>query len=258
MASRKEEKEALRKAREQAEAGDRGQERKRLIFGYAVAGLITLAVVAGIVAVIVGGGDSGPGGDIDAGENDRVNVTFGVVPEGVEVDDRTSTEVAPLGTDAVGGDVTAVKDLAEAANCELFTDQKDEGNNHIPLSEGVPDYEANPPTSGNHFQNPLADGAFIETPSPVYYLHALEHGRVGIQYHSDLPEGEQLQLLGVYDESRPGVTIFPDDDQPYAVAATAWRNTLGCDSFEGEATLQAIQGFREAFRARGPEPVAIQ
>jgi hypothetical protein len=51
--------------------------------------------------------------------------------------------------------------------------------------------------------------------------------------------------------------IFPNDEMPYEVAATAWRQTLGCDSYEGTATLDAIRAFRSEYRARGPEPVAI-
>jgi hypothetical protein len=52
--------------------------------------------------------------------------------------------------------------------------------------------------------------------------------------------------------------IFPNDDQPYLVAATAWRQTLGCDSYEGAATLDAIRAFKSEYRARGPEPIAMQ
>ena len=51
--------------------------------------------------------------------------------------------------------------------------------------------------------------------------------------------------------------VFPNDDQPYTVAATAWTQTLGCDTFEGAATLDAIRAFKGAYRARGPEPIAM-
>lgn len=256
MASRKEEKERLRQAREEAEARDRAQQRKRLVLGYVVAGLITVAVVVGIVAVIAGGGDGGGTGEV---EGERVDVEFGTVPDGLPVDDREAVD-APSGGDVnvVGGEVSAVRELAEAANCEVMFDQQDEGNTHIPLEQGAPNYRANPPTSGSHFQVPLADGAFAEMPSPLYFVHALEHGRIEIQYHPRLPEDQQRQLLGLYDQSSPGMIVFPNPDMPHLLAATAWRNTLACDSFEGAATLDAIRGFREAFRGRGPEPVALQ
>ncbi len=51
---------ACAQAREAAEKQDRSKERKQLILGYAVAGVITLAVLVGIVVAITsGGGDDG-------------------------------------------------------------------------------------------------------------------------------------------------------------------------------------------------------
>jgi hypothetical protein len=250
MASRKEEKERLRRQREQADAAARKQERKRLILGYAVAGLISLAVVVGIAFAIVGGSDSDGGGDGDGG--DRLNETFGAKPQNVNVDTRTAA-AAPS-----DGDTADLDAAAKAAGCELLREQKDEGSTHIPESDEQPDYEANPATSGDHVETPLADGAFDATPSPLNYIHALEHGRIQVQYNSDLPEGDQRQLLGLYDEDPAGMILFPNDDMPYLVAATAWRQTLGCETYEGGATLDAIRAFRSEFRARGPEPIAMQ
>lgn len=250
MASRKEEKERLRQAREQAEAAEMQQQRKRLILGYVLAGLITAAVAVGIVfAIVSGGGDGGGGG---GGGGDRVNETFGIIPEGVTVDDREAADPPS------GGEVGDLEAAADAAGCELLTDQKDEGNTHIDPGSDVPKYEADPPTSGNHSPEPLADGAFAEAPSPLNFLHALEHGRVEVQYQPSLPEEAQAELLGLYDEDSPGMIVFPNDDLPYEVAATAWQQTLGCDSYEGAATLDAIRAFKAEYRARGPEPIPLQ
>lgn len=247
MASRKEEKERLRQAREEAEAGSMRAERKRLLLGYVVAGLISLAVVAGIVFAIAGGGDGGSGG---GASGDRANEAFGVIPDGVTVDDRDSAE-APS-----DGNTTDLEAAAEAANCELLTEQKDEGSTHIEGNE-LPNYAANPPTSGDHSPDPLADGAFADAPSPLNFIHALEHGRIEIQYQPGLAEADQLQLLGLYDEDSAGMLLFPNGEMPYEVAATAWRQTLGCDSYEGAATLDAIRAFTSQYRAKGPEPIAM-
>lgn len=249
MASRKEEKRRLREAREAAEAQDRQGDRKRLILGYVVAGLIAAAVVVGLIAVVVGGDDGGGSGGSSDGE--RLNETFGILPEGVEVDTREAGEAPGEGSPEL---VAA----AEAANCELLTDQRDEGSTHIDPGSDQPDYEANPPTSGDHSPEPLADGAFATPPSPLNYIHALEHGRIEIQYRDELPEQAQLELLGLYDEDPAGMLLFPNDDQPFLVAATAWRQTLGCEKYEGAATLDAIRAFRSEYRGRGPEPIAMQ
>ena len=45
---------------------------------------------------------------------------------------------------------------------------------------------------------------------------------------------------------------------PYEVAVTGWTNLMGCDSYEGDATLNAVQEFRDAFRGNkgdGPEQI---
>ena len=253
MASKQEEKERLRAAREAAEQQDRTKERKQLILGYAVAGAIALAVVVGIVIAITSGGSGGGGETVpETTHANRVNEAYGgIVPKGITVDDRDAAE-AP--TDGNSADLQAA---ASAANCELILEQKEEGSTHLAPNAAVPDYEANPPTSGDHSLEPLADGAFRETPSPLNYVHALEHGRVEIQYLSDLPEEQQQELLGLFDQAPAGMILFPNDDQPYTVAATAWTQTMGCDKFEGATTLDAIRAFRSAYLARGPEAIGM-
>lgn len=51
--------------------------------------------------------------------------------------------------------------------------------------------------------------------------------------------------------------LFPNADMPYEVAATAWTRLLGCDRYQGRATLDAIRAFRDIYRGQGPEPVPI-
>jgi hypothetical protein len=83
----------------------------------------------------------------------------------------------------------------------------------------------------------------------------LEHGRVEIQYSTDLSEADQLALKGVFDEDPGGLLLFPNDLMPYQVAATAWTNLLGCPAYN-EAVLDAIRDFRDIYRGQGPEDVA--
>ena len=63
MASRKEEKERLRKERLEAEKQASDSQRQRLLIGYVVAGILGLLVLAGIVVLIAGSsGDDETGG----------------------------------------------------------------------------------------------------------------------------------------------------------------------------------------------------
>ena len=40
--------------------------------------------------------------------------------------------------------------------------------------------------------------------------------------------------------------LFPNDKMPYEVAATTWTNLLGCPTYKGQATLDAIRAFGKA------------
>lgn len=251
MASRKEEQERRRAERLAAEQRESSAERRRLLAGYIVAGALTLAVVVGLVIVLSSGNDDGDVSSGDFPEEAHIQVQSGSVND-VPVDDREGTPPPPLEQ----GDLEAA---AREAGCELQLDLPDEGNAHIEPTEEEPNYQTNPPTSGDHVVPPLmqADGAYAENPGSLYVLHSLEHSRINIQYSPDLPEEDQLALKGVFDEDPAGVLFFPNEDMPYDVAATAWTQLIGCPTYEGAATLDAIRDFRDIYRGQGPEDVPI-
>jgi hypothetical protein len=249
--SSKSEREKRRAERIAAEQAASSAQRRRLILGYAAAGVLTLAVVVGLVLVLAGGKDStDPAADLPA--DAHIQTLSGSVND-VAPDDRVGTPPPPLQL----GDL---QEAAKAANCDLQLDLKDEGNTHLKPSDPPPKYDTNPPTSGNHIVPPLqqADGAYSVFPDPERFVHSLEHGRIEIQYSPDLPEEDQLALKGVFDESPDGMLLFPNPDMPYEVAVTAWTQLMGCDKYEGDTTLDAIRDFRDTYRGRGPENVPIQ
>jgi hypothetical protein len=254
MASRKEEKERLRQQRLAAERSAASSGRQRLLVGYVVAGVLAAAVVVGIVIVIASGSGDGGGSAEDTPENAFIDPTVGVVA--AEPDGREGT--APPAVEQA-----RLEQAAEAANCDLQLDLPDEGNDHF-SDENEGSYDTSPPTSGDHYgtvneagSGALADGAYIDTPPMSRAVHALEHGRIEIEYSPDLSEQDQLALKGVFAEDANGMIMFPNPDMKYEVAAAAWTNLLGCDRYEGAATLDAIRAFRDTFRGQGPEPVPI-
>jgi hypothetical protein len=249
MAS-KAERERLRADRIAAEEAAARETRRRLLFGYIAAGVLALALVVGIIVVITGGGNSSVD-DSQYPANAHIQAQSGSV-NGVPPDARVGT---PPPT-AQQGDLQAA---ADTAGCDLQLDLPDEGHAHLAPSDPVPDYGTNPPTSGDHIDFPLqqADGAYSEFPQPVRFVHSLEHGRIEIQYSPDLPEKDQLALKGVFDESPPGMLLFPNPEMPYEVAATAWTQLMGCKTYKGAATLDAIRDFRDSYRGQGPENVPI-
>jgi hypothetical protein len=249
MATRKDEKDRRREERLEAERLEAATARKRLILGYGAAGVLTAAVIAGIVVVIAGsGGGSGSGSQC---------ATAHINPNSGSVND-----VAPdcrEGTPPPAVKQANLQKAAAAAGCDLRLNLRNEGQTHLPPGSKPPKYHTNPPTSGNHVVPPFqqADGAYSEMPEPLNFVHSLEHGRIEIQYAPDLSEQDQLALKGVFDDSPEGMLLFPNKQMPYEVAATAWTQLMGCKTYEGSKTLDAIQDFRDEFRGHGPEPIPL-
>jgi hypothetical protein len=244
MADRKAERERLREAREEREKEQARSQRSRLMIGYAIAGLIGLVVVVGIVVLI-----SSSGSD-SAGASAHVNQNSGST-NGVHPDERSGPKPPPV-------KVSDLKQAAKQAHCSLQLHLKDEGHTHIPPGSPTPDYKTNPPTSGNHVEPPFqqADGAYSEMPEEIDFVHSLEHGRLEIQYSPDLAEKDQLALKGTYETLYGATLLFPNEKMPFAVAATTWTNLLGCKKYEGPITLDAIRDFGKATWGQyGGEPV---
>jgi hypothetical protein len=257
---RDEERERLRQARQERESSQAKSEKRRLFAVYAAAGVIGLLVVVGIVAAIASSGGSGGGGA------SHINQASGST-NGFKPDDREGTPPPKAKAKPV-----SLKQAAKQANCVLRLHLKDEGHEHIAPTAPTPDYKTNPPTSGNHATAPYqeADGAYSEMPGEIFIVHSLEHGRMEIQYSSELPEEDQLELKGLYDTMYGGTLLFPNDNMDYAVAATTWTNLMGCRKYKGEATLNAIRAFGKAtwgryggepanaFSLKGPTPLEPQ
>jgi hypothetical protein len=245
--SGKSDREKRRQERIDAESAEAGSNRNRMIIGYAVASTVVLAIAA-VVFVLASGGDS----DSDSAKGDaHINLNSSVgSTNGVQPDNRAGTVPA-------AAKVTDLQAAAKGAGCELKLGLPNEGSSHIPQGSDAPNYRTNPPTSGNHVDPPYqqADGAYSEMPNEIDIVHSLEHGRVEIQYSPDLPEKDQLALKGLYDTMYGAALLFPNDKMPYEVAATAWTNLIGCPTYKGAATLDAIRAFgKETWGKYGGEP----
>ncbi|HVY79242.1 MAG TPA: DUF3105 domain-containing protein [Solirubrobacterales bacterium] len=238
---REEERERLRQARQEREEKQAGSDKRRLMIGYGVAGLVGLLVVAGIVAVIVSGASKNDSG------NAHISQQSGST-NGIQPDTRSGTTVAAV-------KVTDLKEAARKAGCDLRLRLPEEGHNHIPPTAATPEYKTNPPTSGNHVEPPYqqADGAYREMPKEIDMVHSLEHGRIEFQYSPDLSESEQLELIGMYDTLFGAALLFPNENMPYAVAATGWRSLIGCNEFKGAITLDALRDFAKQRWGHGRE-----
>ena len=226
MASRKDQKAELRAEREQREREAAAAEKRKRTVGYAVGGLLAAAAVIAILAVLLsGGGDDG--GSSEAGSGDWPK---GSIPAAQQTD-----------PDA------AIK----AASCTVKS-PKEEGNKHV---DGEVTYRANPPTSGDHFIEPAADGAYLEAPRKEQTMHTLEHSRIAIQFKPTVPDTVKGNLKALFDEDPYHMIIFPNQtNMPFAVAATAWNQQLTCNAYNDKVP-DAIRAFKNQYRDRGPEQV---
>lgn len=251
------ERDRLRQERIEAEERDKRSGSNRLIVTYAIASTAVLAIAV-LVFVLVSGGDDGT---TEGGAHINTRQEMGST-NGVEPDDRAGT-VPP----AVK--VFDLDEAAEKAGCDLKLKLEDEGSTHLPQNSPTPIYKTSPPTSGNHVEPPYqqADGAYSEPPDQINVVHSLEHGRLAIQYKTELPEEAQLELKGLYDTMYGASLLFPNERMPYEVAAATWTNLIGCKTYKGAITLDAIRAFGrttwgkyggepvEAFTFTGPTPV---
>ena len=253
MAKGDRKREQVRRERLQQEEAEAAERRKRLTLGYGAAAAVVV-VIAVVVIVLVaggGGGSGGSGGNVDeGGAHINLNTEVGST-NGVQPDSRAGTIPSPV-------KVANLETAAKQAGCKLMMHLKDEGHQHISPGSPEPHYETNPPTSGAHVEPPYqqADGAYSEMPEAIDFVHSLEHGRLEIQYKPSLPERDQLALKGIYDRMYGATLLFPNTKMPYAVAATTWTHLLGCTSYKGAITLDAIRDFGKATWGKyGGEPV---
>lgn len=243
------EREKFRQEREEAEAKESRGDNKRMLLAYAAGAIVVLAIVVGIIVLASGSGGGGGGED---GGNAHINgnAEFGST-NGVKPDEREGIPPQPI-------EQTNLNKAAREAGCYLQLHLEDEGHEHIPQNSPTPQYKTDPPTSGDHAEPPYqqADGAYLEMPHPIDFVHSLEHGRMEIQYAPDLSEKIQRELKGLYDTMYGATLLFPNTEMNYAVAATTWTNLIGCTSWQGQKTIDAIRDFGKATWGKyGGEPV---
>jgi hypothetical protein len=231
MASRKDQKDALRAERIAREQQAASAERRKRLAGYAAGGLLAVAALVAIVVVLTSGDGGGGGGGGSAGGG-----------QAAASGDFPSATIPPV-------EITDLDQAVEASGCEL-TEDPEERSDHV---EGAVEYEGNPPTSGNHNPIPTEDGAYTEAPPPENLVHAHEHGRIILQYQPDAADTVKGGLKALYDEDPYHMIVTPSStDMPFEVAATTWTRTLGCPEMNDQV-YDAIRAFRDEYRDKGPE-----
>jgi len=144
---------------------------------------------------------------------------------------------------------------ARAAGCELRS-YPNFGQEHTTAKVT---YKSNPPTSGPHNPVPADDGIYDAGGSPPVgkTVHALEHGRVEVQWRPGLPAADIAQLqkaVNAQNGGRHSLVFENQTGMPYQVAASAWQHLIGCPRFT-PAVLSAIRDFRTTYTDTAPEKI---
>ena len=128
------------------------------------------------------------------------------------------------------------------------------GATHVAQGTRV-EYQSNPPTSGNHWPDPLRDGIYDEEKPDEAIVHSLEHGRVWVSYRSDL-NSEIVQALEKLLAGRFGVILTPRSANETDIALAAWTRL---DTFDlpkdGTLETKRISNFISRYLNKGPEYV---
>src|SRR6476646_457386 len=231
MASRAEEKERRRQERLAQEEADRkatARTRRLQLAGGAL--LAVAAIVAVVVAVAAGGGTSssdGPSPSDSASSSVKLPV-------------RKTTDLAAA---------------AKAAGCVVKSFPL-EGRDHVTTTVT---YHTNPPTSGNHNPNPSEDGYYPNgAPPKERNVHALEHGRIEMQWKPGTPQNVIDTLQAIFNEPLKGKSGYHqllyenNTGMPFEVAAASWQHYLGCPKWNANV-IDAIRAYREQYVDKGPE-----
>jgi uncharacterized protein DUF3105 len=153
-----------------------------------------------------------------------------------------------------GGD-DATSSLApkmRAAGC-TFQTYPDQGRKHFANPSQTFKYNSFPPTSGSHDPTPAIWNAYDDPVDQRKLVHNLEHGGIVIQYGKDAPAATVDKLREFYLSDSNGLILAPLPRLGDKIALTAWTHLSTCTEFnEG-----AFSDFRDAYRAKGPEPRRI-
>ena len=257
MSSRKQEKERLRQERLEARATRQSSEqRKRLILGYVVAGILGVAVIGGRdLRDRLGRQPAARAAEASDDQRRTSTAEFGFLPDG-PADRRARGDAAAR--------CRQRRPRRRRQRGRMRPSARPRGRGQHATSTTTTrsvDYKTNPPTSGDHFaatarrsrqrragRRRLPRDAAREPDGP---LARARPDRDPVQPRS--PRGGPARAQGRLRRVPPGVILlFPNAEMPYDVAVTAWTQLVGCDGFEGGATLDVLRAFRDQFLGQRP------
>jgi len=112
-------------------------------------------------------------------------------------------------------------------------------------------YASDPPVSGEHRPSPANCGVYASPIPNENMVHTLEHGAVGVLYHPEDADPDEIERVEEIVKSYDSHTFsapYPTLEDPYTVVA--WAHLMRLDEFDEPA----IKEFIEVFRQSGDAP----
>ena len=117
-----------------------------------------------------------------------------------------------------------------ATTCVELREPEDQASGRHVLSEGMVQYQTEPPTSGPHIAGPTPAGVLGTSVPPEVQVRLLESGGVMVQYDDSVVGAELEQLRSV---GSPTIVVAPAaSTMPARIIATAWTWKLSCSAVD--------------------------
>ena len=136
---------------------------------------------------------------------------------------------------------------------------------HIPDGTEPEPYNSNPPTSGQHYVQPLqpgfydeADVATLLAPAHVSAVHNLEHGYIIFWYNCDVIHDDECTALKTELQDYMSSSLvskliaFPWTETDVPLVLTSWGQLLEMETFSSSEA----KNFINSNRLNAPEPNA--
>jgi Protein of unknown function (DUF3105) len=161
-----------------------------------------------------------------------------------------------------GGGGQDARAALEQAGCTLSATPSLAGDHSVATPSGTSSkWNTDPPTSGPHYQIPAVYGVFAEPVYQAQLVHNLEHGAIGVQYGSDVPQATVDELETFVKAHARGSVLAPFPSLGDKIALGAWVVPDPSKPAEGTAYLAKCTAFDEtafaayfdAYQFQGPE-----
>ena len=143
---------------------------------------------------------------------------------------------------------------AASGSCERETFPA-QGRTHVDEAKWTTfKYNSTPPTSGPHDGATAIWSVYTEPVGQGHLVHNLEHGGIIVQYGERVPAATVDEIEAWYRDNPNGIIVAPLPKLGNKIALTAWTHLMTCSTFDEDA----FSGFRDDYRAKGPEPFELE